>query len=311
MELRWLETYLTIVERGSFTRAAEQLHLSQPAVTRQVAALEEHCGGALLERTTRRVELTAAGERMRDHARRILGAVADCNQALADLRAGLAGRLTLGASGTVATYFLPTLLARYRAQHPRHDLSVHTGLSSAIVEQVAAGSLDLGLVMDFRDHPGLTERPLGHYAMAVILPVAHPLAKARHLMPADLAQQPFISMEPGTNLRRFTDDWFNGQAPPPVMELDNIEAIKRMVEAGLGIAVVPLVAVRGENIVAKPLGRARRWSVVYRRGRALTPLMEAFLAVTASSNASHSPDGRRARRPKGSPPPARRPSART
>src|SRR5579871_75270 len=217
MDLRQLEAFVVVVQRESFTRAAEALHLTQPAVTRQVAALETQLNTRLLERMGRHVELTASGEALYRYATEILRLVQEAQRAVMDVDSGVAGRLSVGASSTTATYILPPLLRRFRETHPGVELSIHTGISAQIVERVLANEVDIGIVTGSREQAGLVTLSLTTYETVVVVYPEHPPARRQQVeggeksdpprgVGADeLAGSPLILMEEGTNLRTYVD----------------------------------------------------------------------------------------------------------
>lgn len=293
MELRQLESFVLLAELRSFTRAAEALSLTQPAVTRQVAALEQELHTRLLERMGRRVRLTAAGEVLLPYARTMVRLVEEAVRAVSDVSSGTAGRLAVGVNSTTATYLLPPLLRRFRETHPGVELSIHTGVSAQIAELVQAGSVDLGLVTGSHAHADLVATPLAEYETGVVVYPEHPLAQssprggeAAGVCAADLAGSPLILMEQGTNLRSYVDRLLSaaGMEEQVSLELDNVEAIKKMIEAGLGISLLPLFSVQAEvdagRLVALPLagvpGAHRGLSVLYRKDKYLSAAIRAF-----------------------------------
>ena len=299
MELHQLEAFEAVAAHGSFTRAAEALCLTQPAVTRQIAALEAELRTRLFDRLGRTIRLTPAGEALHGYAEAILRMAREAREAVGEIETGAAGRLTVGASSTLATYVLPSLLHRFRAVHgARVEVAVHTGVSARILEMVRDGEADAGLVTSADGNaPGLpadrtlTTTLLADYDTCLVVPAGHRLAeRAGHaLHAADLAGTPLILMETGTNLRAYVDRLLSaaGVEEQISMELDNVEAIKRMIEAGLGVSLLPRVSVGVEvadgRLVTLPLAdvpRARRRiALVYRRDKYLTAALRAFLAL--------------------------------
>jgi DNA-binding transcriptional LysR family regulator len=295
MELRQLETFAEIARAGSFTQAAENLSLTQPAVTRQIGALERELKVRLFDRLGRRVTLTSAGQVLEEYARRIIGTAADAQRAVADVAAGASGRLAVGASTTAATYLLPPALGRFRDQHPAVDLSVLTGPSTRISEMVLANAVDLGIVMDLDETPGLYFVPLADYRTVIVTYPDHPLAVASPAHPTDgvemaaLADRELILMQPGATLRGLVEDLLAGArvSGRVSMELDSVEAIKRMVRARLGISILPEVAVASEveagALAALPIremtSSSQKVSAVYRNDKYLSAALKAFVEV--------------------------------
>lgn len=286
MDIYQLEAFEAVVTHGSFTRAAADLHLTQPAVTRQIAALEASLRTRLFERLGRGVRLTSSGEALHRQAAAIVRLVAAAREEMADIEAGRAGHVAIGASTTLATYVLPVALGAFRRAHGRVVISVHTGLSAEVVEMVRSGQSDLGLVTTETADRVLTQVVLGPYETRAVVPAGHPMAAHREVGVEELARWPMLLMETGTSLRAFVDRLMSsaGVEEQVSVEIDNVEAIKRMVEAGIGISFLPEVAVREEvragRLVAIAIAGVRqahrRIVLARRRDRALAPAARAF-----------------------------------
>lgn len=300
MELRELATFVKVAESGSFTRAAESLNLSQPAVTRQIAHLERELHTPLLDRLGRRARLTSAGEALYASAVEILRLEQEAHRAVNDVMEGSVGQLTLGASTTAATYVLPALLQRFREGFPGVDLSVSTGASTQILEKVRANTVDAGIVTHPGKPVGMRVLPVTDLEMVVVLPLDHPLSgtnskgkkkntKGTSLGAADLSGCPMILMHEETHLRRYVDTLLAEKevSVQVTMELDSVEAIKKMVEAGLGVSILPRVAVLAEEeagrLAVLPLMEAsllpRRIAAVLRRDKYLSKPLKGFLRL--------------------------------
>lgn len=294
VELHQLSAFVAVAQARSFTRAAERLYLTQPAVTRAIAALEAELRTRLFDRLGRTVHLTPSGEALLRYAERVLQLTDEARAAVADIESGAAGRLSVGASSTLATYLLPGLLAKFREAHPAVDLAIHTGISARVRERVRNGTADVGLVTtgsgeeDAHNDTAMTVIPLADLATCVVLPPTHPLAANPAIEPSALlsGDLPLLLMEPGTNLRGYAETTLAGTLPPPAMELDSVEAIKRMIAAGLGVSLLPEIAVRAEvaggTLVALPLAGAhpgRHIELVYRRDKYLSAALRRFVAL--------------------------------
>ncbi|HLJ54728.1 MAG TPA: LysR family transcriptional regulator [Chthonomonadaceae bacterium] len=291
MDRHELEAFEAVVKHGNFTRAAEALFLTQPAVTRQIGSLEAALRTRLFERLGRTVRVTPAGEVLHRYASEILRLFAEAESAVGDVATGAAGRLAVGASSTAATYVLPAYLRRFREAWPGVEMSVHTGPSAQVVEMVTGGEVDLGVVTGFREQAGLVALPVAEYATGVVVYPEHALAASgmRPIKAAELAGSPLILMEEGTNLRTYVDRLLSaaGVRERATLELDNVEAIKKMIEARLGISLLPLVTVETEvaagRLVALPLADVpsaqRRITAIYRRDKFLSAAFRAFLDV--------------------------------
>ena len=291
MELHELHAFEAVAKYRSFTRAAEALFLTQPAVTRQIGSLEAKLRTRLFERLGRTVRLTAAGEVLHRYTTEILRLAAEAESAVGDVATGAAGRLAVGASSTAATYVLPQYLRKFRENWPGVELSIHTGTSAQVVEMIVGGAVDVGVVTGYREQPGLVEIPLADYATGVVVYPEHPLAAdgRRTVRAAELAGSPLILMEEGTNLRTYVDRLLSsvGVEERVTMELDNVEAIKKMIEARLGISLLPLVTVESEvsagRLIALTLADVpkaqRQITAIHRRDKFLSAALTAFLAV--------------------------------
>ena len=268
MLLQHLETFAAVARHHSFTRAATELHLSQPAVTQHIAVLEEQFGCRLFERRSRTVHLTPAGERLLACHRRIQGCLGQLNREIADMATGRAGRLAVGAGLTICIFTLPGLLAAYRRLHPGVELHVRSGRTRDVLGMVIDQQVDVGLVTSPVRHRKVETLPLYCDRMVVIALPDHPLAQQPDPVDATaLGAHQLILFERGSGFRTFLEEVFEskGILLRPDMELDSIEAIKAMVVAGLGISVVPEVAVANElaagTLVALSL---RDWPVMER-----------------------------------------------
>lgn len=291
VEIRHLETFLAVARDASFTRAAESLHLTQPAVTRQIAALEAELRTRLFDRPGKTIRLTAAGETLRAYAEQTLRLERSARAAVAQIAQGVRGHVTVGAASTLATYVLPPLLARFRRERPGLELTLRTGLSARVREQVRDAQVDVGVVttegVPEPEEHALAVRRLGAYETVLVTPPGHPLGSGGPRSVAALDGEALLAMEVGTNLRGFVDRALAlcGATPRIAMELDSVETIKRMVEAGLGVSLLPRVSVRDEAAAGRlsvapltDLPRPDREIVVlWRTDRTVSAAQQAFL----------------------------------
>ena len=282
-----LRTLQTVVDHGSFSRAAEELRLSQPAVSLHVRQLEERAGLRLLERVGKRAFATRAGEILLEHAGRALLELEAARQALERLRGIVAGRLRLGTGATASIYLLPTLLKRLRARYPALELVVVTGNAAEIAGAVATNRLDVGIVTLPVTGRALAVSPLCVDPLLAIAPPTREWRGRRSITARELARHPLILYERGGTIRRVIDAWFrrNHASPRVAMELGNAEAIKKLVEAGLGLSLGSAMAVRSEvragALVAMRLEPAlsRRLGVVIRRDKPRSPALAVLLSA--------------------------------
>jgi DNA-binding transcriptional LysR family regulator len=244
-----IEAFLEVARRQNLSRAAESLFVSQPTLTARLQSLEASLGEQLFVRTRRGMRLTEAGEAFLPYAEHALRALADGRERLAELRRGVAGRLVLGAPPTVSTYTLPALLARFSAAHPNVRLAVKTGTSEEVLEMVLHDQVQLGIMRSLV-HQEIEAVPLYTDALVLIAGPGHRLAGAGgRARLADLADEVLVLFGRSSSyLLEFTTATFRqaGVLPNSVLELDNIEAAKKMVERGLGVSLVPASTVATE-----------------------------------------------------------------
>ncbi|MGE5550944.1 MAG: LysR substrate-binding domain-containing protein [Bacteroidota bacterium] len=248
MELHQLKIFARVVQDGSFSRAAQALHLTQPAVSQQIRALEQELGVALLHRTNRDIRPTRAGEVLLEYAQGLLTLAERGRAALAEFQAERRGRLILGAGNTTITFRLPKLLREYRRREPGVEVIVRAGTSHVLLNLLEQGQLDVAMVTSLPAGRSFRSIPLYRDEIVMILPGDHPLGHAESLTPADLALVPSILFARGSGYRRFLDESFTraGYQPDVVMELDSIEGIKQLVQSGLGLSFLPKIAVEQE-----------------------------------------------------------------
>jgi DNA-binding transcriptional LysR family regulator len=262
--------------------------LTQPTVSQQLAALEAQIGVALLERQPRRVQLTAAGAALLPYARRMLALAAEGARAARDA-AGLADRtLRLGVGNVLAVYLLPEVLRRYRASHPDALIRITTGNSADLLESVAQGQIELALVGSPTIHSQAESMPFMHDRLVVIVAPDDPWAGRRSATLAELQTRVLLTREPGSALHASVERLLGADtlAGDNVIVLGETEAIKRSVEAGLGVALIQGIAVRRE-VAAGTLwslqladGDDRRtYSYAWQRGHVLSAAAKGLVAL--------------------------------
>jgi DNA-binding transcriptional LysR family regulator len=240
MELRQLRTFAAVAELRHFARAASLCNLSQPAVSHQIAQLEEEIGAKLLNRAARRVSLTVAGEVLLEEARRILAAVDRAHERMQEVARGAVGRIRLGATATPGLYLLPAVLATYCGKHGAYDLRFEIGPTHLLAERVGRNDLDMAIVAGPLPSGELQARSLSHDDLLIIAPPDSPLARARALKPHHLESKTWLLREEGSDTRRQLVSWWHRHriAPSRTMTFDHPDAVKRAVMAGLGVSMV-------------------------------------------------------------------------
>ena len=244
LNLDHLRAFGEVVAAGGFSAAAARLNLTQPAVSLQVRQLEQRLGVELIERVGRRATPTAAGRELLAHMRAIEGAVAEATEAMAAHATGVAGRVRLGTGATACIYLLPPVLRRLRKRFPGLEIVVSTGNTPDMLRAIEENAIDLGLVTLPAAGRALQVTPLVEDEMVAIAGPEERRLPAR-VTPAALAELPLVLYEPGANTRRVVDDWFMaaGLSLKPAMQLGSVEAIKQLVGAGLGLGLLPRMAV--------------------------------------------------------------------
>ncbi|HEX9821519.1 MAG TPA: LysR substrate-binding domain-containing protein [Methylomirabilota bacterium] len=287
LQVAHLRTLQAIARHGSFSRAAHALNLTQPAVSMQVRHLERALGLPLLERVGKRAFPTRAGEVLLAHADRALRELEAGVERVQQLRGVVAGRVRLGTSASISIYLLPPALRRFRARYPETEVVVVTGNAADITRAIVANELDIGIVsLPVRDRELLVSPFFGDELVAIAPPEAA-WRRLRAVEAPTLAGHPLILFEAGATLRRVIDGWFHraGAIPRAPMELGNTEAIKKLVEAGLGLSITSWFSVKSE-VRAGTLAAIRltpplerQIGLVRRRDKPRTPALDAFGAA--------------------------------
>ncbi len=245
MELRHLQTFEAVVREGSFLRAAEHLQYAQSTITLHIQQLEADLGVQLFARRGKRVQLTEAGRALYGQATHLLQRAEALQQTMADLATGEGGHLRVGAIEPTASHRLPPLLVDFCQQHPRVRLTLEVGGARAISQRVAAGDLDLGISSPPVARLGLSFEPLFIERMLLLVPAEHRLATAPRIAPEDVAAERLLLSERTCAYRDVVERELIRQGATPVsgIEIGSLEALKRAVQAGLGVAIIPEIIV--------------------------------------------------------------------
>jgi DNA-binding transcriptional LysR family regulator len=248
VDLRQLEILRAVAQTGSFTSAGEQLHLSQSAVSRQILLLEEELGEQLFLRLGRKIRITPAGTTLLGLSQRMFDDLEQTRAAILDTQQTVKGTLRLVGGMTVCLYVFPPLLKAFRKEHPHVDVKLMPGATPRLIRQLRSGTADLGLLTLPVDDPALTSVPVMREELLLVTNPQHPLARKRHITPQDLARQPFVLFEAGSNTRKAIEEFFASEhiAPTVVTETENVEIIKALVRIGMGVTIIPYQAVARE-----------------------------------------------------------------
>ena len=294
--IRQLQVFEAVARHLSYTRAAEELYLTQPAVSMQVKQLEGSAGLPLFEQIGKKIYLTQAGETMLVHARTIMQHLAVAGEEMNELLGVDSGRLRIAIASTV-NYFATRLLATFAREHPAVEISLDVANRELLLARLDENVPDLVLMGQPPKDMDLVSESFMDNPLIVISALNHPLAGRRNILLSDLAQEKFLVREPGSGTRIamercFTENDFDYQKG---IELTGNEAIKQSVEAGLGLAVVSAHTVELEltlkrliqlNVQGFPI--MRRWYVAHRRGKRLSPTAEAFRKFVLEAGAKAS-----------------------
>ncbi len=279
---RQLRAFLALAGQRHFTRAAADCHLSQPAFSALIRQLEQMLGLKLFDRSTRHVALTAEGQEFEAAARRVLDEVDAAFAGLRDRAAARRGRVSIALLPSLAADWLPAVLAGFRARHPGIELQVADVLSEPCIERVRSGQADFALAAVRADTPELRADAFCHDDFHLVCPADHPLARRRGLKPADLQGQPFVHLSRTSSVRQYIEAALHPEAPPAVLEVEQLATVAGLVRAGLGISLVPalaLYAFRSPQLALRRLnwpGLQRQIYLVRRRDRSLSVAAQAF-----------------------------------
>ena len=284
-----LRVFSAVVRAGSFTKAAESLAVTPPALSVQIRQLERQCGTRLFERVGRRVRLTPAGEMLRPYVRDIFTLAEDAERALKGTSQFHATRLRIAATPTTAGYYFAAFWKRLRRHYPGLQLDLSVQNSRGVRERILALEDDLGMLGGDVDHPDIVLQPFGHDPVVAVVPPNHALAKRRHVSLHTLGKEPLILREPGSATRALVEGRLRaaGIDVRPMLELASTEAIKQAVEAGAGVGLLGAAVVRrdvrGGHLCAVRVSDRHfvmKLSLAYRRDRSDSPLLRAILQIT-------------------------------
>ena len=289
MSDRRLKVFHTVARLLSFTKAAEALHMTQPAVTFQVRQLEEYFNTRLFDRTHNKVSLTPTGEKVSEFAERIFDLYTEMENSVRDLTGEISGAMTIGASTTIAEYMLPALLGEFKSQYPDINLRLKVSNSEGIVSMVEHNVIDLGIVEAPVTNKNLIVEVCHDDHLVVVTTPDHELARrGAEVKPAELKQYPFVCREEGSGTREVITQYLVDQNVNPAemnycMELGSPEALKGSVEAGMGISILSRSTIvkelklntLAELQLAPPLSRP--FSFVRQRQKFRVRIMEELL----------------------------------
>lgn len=251
MNLNYLRTFATIAETKNLSETAERLFLTQPAVTQQVKHLENHFAIQLIERTRRGVTLTEAGEVLSSYARKIVALYDELEQTIDNLRASYSGNLTVGATSTIGSYAVPCSICLFKEKFPEARLKLKVGNRKQVVQDLKEGNIDIALI-EAKDLKGaFTKYELATEEMVIIAPNKEPWRARTVITLEEFRKAPIIMREVDSGIRQDIENTLRSVDVDPaqlniVVELANLDSIKAAVEAGVGLSIMPRLAVRKE-----------------------------------------------------------------
>jgi len=286
-----LEVFVTVVEKGNFTRAAEELLMTQPAVSQYIRTLERSLGTRLLDRSNKYVRLNKAGEIVYHHAKEILGLYTRMNALVDDVMHRASGDLSIGSSYTFGEYLLPRMIASLRQQYPLIRPTITIGNTAEVAEMILRHEADIGIVEgDYQDER-LHIEAFAEDEMVIVVPRGQRYEQLSEIPLAELQTETWIVREQGSGTREATERMFaaSGFHPRQVVEFGSTQLIKESVEAGLGVTLLSRFVVRkelqlGTLHMLKPDGRPviRRFSLILQKTPYHTKAVEVFLELLRS-----------------------------
>jgi DNA-binding transcriptional LysR family regulator len=298
MEIDQVETFLAVATYGGFHRAAGALRVSQPAVSARIRSLEESLGVKLFIRVHSNVSLSPAGKALRPVAEQLLRTVALARQTVQEPQSAVGGVLNIAAALSICTYFLPDVMKQYHSKNPKVLVNLRSGTSLQVLKMVLDGEADIGVARSL-NHPEVETMTLRDDPLILVGHPSHLAARRRRVRLEETESWPLIFFDRGSSDWTLSQGLFRraGLLPNVVLEVETIEAAKKMVERKLGLSFLPQIAVttelrRGklvaiEIINAEPL--SRNLDVIHPRHRALSPDAQAFLLLLQNAAAAPVP----------------------
>ena len=291
LTLRQLQIFVVAARHLSYARAAEELHLTPPAISMQLKQLEDNVGLPLFERMGRGVALTGAGELLFHHAMRVLGEIKDAEARLQAMLGAESGQLSVGLVST-AKYFMPRLLAKFAQAHPGVEVQFSVGSRQSLIERLRDNAVDLAIMGRIPGELDAHAEPMAQHPYVLIAPADHPLRHARQFDLHELRHETFLLREEGSGSRRVAEEMFKNNlfTPTRSIVMGSNETIKQAVMAGMGVALIslhtlPLELKGGEVSVLRVVGTPimRTWYVVHMNAKRLLPAGQQFRSLLLES----------------------------
>jgi LysR family transcriptional regulator, low CO2-responsive transcriptional regulator len=288
LDLAQLEIFLCIAEEKSFSRAAEKMLRTQPALSIAIKRLEEELGEPLFDRSSKSGTLTEAGRILLSYAQRMINMRDEAKDAISELRGMFRGRLTIGANESTSLYLLPKLLLEYRRRHPQIKIEVFRNISEKIPSEVLERNLDFGFLSYDPMHPSLQSLEVHRDELVLVVPPKHHLAGRKQVTVKDLGNEHFVAHNVKTPARTRIFDFFAQHRTPLniSIELATLETIKEFVKLDVGLAILPRLAVEEEikagelvEVPIKGMKIEKTLRLVYRREQTLSHAAKSFLEL--------------------------------
>jgi DNA-binding transcriptional LysR family regulator len=288
LDLAQLEIFLCIAEEKSFSRAAEKMLRTQPALSIAIKRLEEELGEPLFDRSSKSGTLTEAGRILLSYAQRMINMRDEAKDAISELRGMFRGRLTIGANESTSLYLLPKLLLEYRRRHPQIKIEVFRNISEKIPSEVLERNLDFGFLSYDPMHPSLQSLEVHRDELVLVVPPKHHLAGRKQVTVKDLGNEHFVAHNVKTPARTRIFDFFAQHRTPLniCIELATLETIKEFVKLEVGLAILPRLAVEEEiksgeliEVPVKGMKIEKTLRLVYRREQTLSHAAKSFLEL--------------------------------
>ncbi|MHB9097309.1 MAG: LysR family transcriptional regulator [Syntrophales bacterium] len=290
MNVDQMKAFHKVAATGSFTKAAQELFLTQSAISQQIRALENEIGGRLFDRSGKRIRLTGEGEVLLTYTEKLFDLHEEIETLFGDLRTLQTGKIAVGATAVIGTYFMPTVISAYHRQYPGIEMDLRMGNSEQILRMILDREVDVGIAGMVKKPATLNSVFIHREGLIFVCSPQNPLAVRKTVSLSDLDRIPFIWREKGTQTLALVQRWFQEHAtddfPHQTLSLANMEAAKRIVEEGYGVTIIPATAARRE-IEAGLLKRLNvrgftvtvDYGLFYREGRIFSRVTESFLEI--------------------------------
>jgi DNA-binding transcriptional LysR family regulator len=288
MEVRSLEVFLSVAKHLNFTRAGEEVNLSQPSVSVRIRQLETELGVKLFEQLGKRVALTEAGSLLIPHAHRVIGAIEDATHAIDELQGLERGSLRIGASTTPGMYLIPKTIANFKARYPKIEIQLGIRDTRQVEDGVARNEFDFGFVGGHLAGDEVDAQPWLTDQLVLVVAPGHALGRKKSVKLEDLRKEKFILREPGSATRATITSHLqrSNLTVEPIMEMENPESVKKAVQSGLGIAFISLFAVETElkakslvAVVVRGIDIRRELKIVHRKDKHLSRAARTFIEM--------------------------------